>query len=326
MDLGEPIVWDMRNRSADSSAAKAVPFGPDDVASGATFVRSLLAKHGLSEHPASWLRKALANAEATFPDLVREHRCSGGAPCAHLKETVRTHQKAADVILIARCLMWADGHLPAATMKERLRRLCGGDHSITTVAAQSNQRDLVFELICASWMCRFSESVDLVDPPDVLCRMDEAWWGVACKSAYGNAATAADAIRYGAEQLQRSTADAGIVCVRITDVFPHDQLPTVPTAERPTIGSFVRVEDAELVIGALARPFMADAVAHLHGGLPALAARFPKVKALTFVGHTLISLHRDGQAHLGLAPVKAVASVTPMIPSFVRNFMDAMNW
>jgi hypothetical protein len=77
----------------------------------------------------------------------------------------------------------------------------------------------MFELLCAGWLCRFAADVDLVEPPDVACRFDGGRWGVACKAAYGQPSTTAKAIRRGAEQLEESDVEAGVVCVRITDVF-----------------------------------------------------------------------------------------------------------
>lgn len=108
-------------------------------------------------------------------------------------------------------------------MKPHLALLASGNPMPLKQANRSNERDRVFELICARVCSEFASDVRF-EEPDVLATYSGQRWGLACKSAYGNVATIAKAIRKGASQIKNSIAEKGLVVVQLTNIFPHRQM------------------------------------------------------------------------------------------------------
>ncbi len=325
--VDDHIIWDMAAQPRRAAAAhQLIPFTVADAGAAAAALESALTAAGHRIHPASWLGRAVANATVGLPTLIREDARPPGTPCPRLGEHVERHQLAADLMMIWRTLSHVAGGLTNPVLAPRLRDLCSGDQTATASAQRSQARDLTFELVCLGWISRFAADVRL-DEPDILCVHEGAVWGVACKVAYGDPATTARAIKKGAAQLQRSAAQFGVVAVRITDVFPHEKLPTRPTPERRTVGAFLNPDDVQAALWALAQPYIYDVMDGLDtGGVPALARRCPKLRAVVFVGHTLVLIRRPDGSATALAPIHACFSGTDTPPSFAVRMWEALRW
>lgn len=108
----------------------------------------------------------------------------------------------------------------ASSIGPFFRRLSSGDQNHLYVGAQSQDRNYLFEAICAEAATQFSGEVNLGVEPDVLCRFRGNAWGLACKVIYSGK-SAAKAILEGMDQILRSGAEYGFVVVDLTNVFPH---------------------------------------------------------------------------------------------------------
>jgi hypothetical protein len=90
----------------------------------------------------------------------------------------------------------------------------------------------IFELRLTLACFGFGANVRIDDPvlssggtnPDVMFKMSDGRdWGLACKVLYGsNPKTFADRLREGVDQIERSPAKTGFVCVSLRNLLPHD--------------------------------------------------------------------------------------------------------
>lgn len=325
--MDDDLIWDLAIRASPRRPTEALTrFTVPDVGAAARSFASALTAAGHRVHPSSWLGRAITNATDDLPALIRQDAHPPGTACPNLREHVARHQTAADLMMLWRTLSHVEGGLSSPAVASRLRDLCAGDQTVTSAATRSQARDLVFELVCLGWTSRFASAARL-DEPDVLCTHESATWGVACKVAYGEPATTVNAIKTGAAQLQRSAAEFGVVVVRITDVFPHESLSTHPTPERRTVGAFLNVDDVERTLWALARPYIDAVRVDLdRGGVPALARRYPKLRAVAFIGHTLVLIRRPEGSAAALAPIHACLPATDDTPSFSVRLWEALRW
>jgi hypothetical protein len=319
-------VWDLTPVHPHASDLKnLVRFTTDDAAEAATRLRSLLDTHQIPIHAASWLGTACRNVLTELPALIRDHPCKPGQSCPHLAEVIERHQRAADLLRVVLSAESALRVMNQGEVRRRLRDLASGDHAFTKRASQSNERDLVFEIVCAGVLARTTADVAFVEPPDLVCSLAGVRYGVACKVAYGEPASVASAIRRGAKQIEASACEKGLIVVRVTDIFPHDELPSFPTPERKTVGSFLRTDDAEHVVLELMKP-IAAAISQALGprGVPGLAQRHQKLEAVFLVGHTLVQVHREGGASPAIIATPLVLPARRGIPDIAKAFFEGL--
>lgn len=232
----------------------------------------------------------------------------------------------ADLLLVTRLLEAGESAIRRSTLTNRLRDLCAGSHSASTTARTSTERNRAFELICAGWLSRFATDVALEDPPDVSCSFDWRRWGVACKVAYGEPRTIAKSIAFGAEQLQKSPCDRGIVLVRITDCFPHDRVPGFDRVTRTILSAPDSVTSFNYV-QRLAREHVVDPVIEAVGRkwFDELREKQPKLDAIVFVGHTTIHLHGPEGGVLTMSPMQIVEPEDRESQPFVQSLFRALS-
>lgn len=326
MDDRGPYIHDFAKRTGwwERDPGEMTNLGIDAVAASARRLRETLESHGVRPDASSSLGAMLKTALVDLPEAVRSHACPPG-PCGHLAERVRQLQCAADLVLIERAIHRAGAALGAGVMAARIRDLASGSHAATSPTRRSNQGDRVFELICAGAVSRIAQSVAL-DEPDVLCTFENERWGIACKVTSGTPEAAGKLIRVGAKQIDRSAADAGVVLVRITDVFPHEALQVLPEADG-RVNCFGDPAQLPELAYRLILPFgQAAADAAEEGGIEALGRRFSKFKAVVFTGNTVANILRNGSPVPLLFPVFASWTATPYVPPFCDRLRPALNW
>jgi len=278
---------------------------------------AILAALGVVPHPTSWPARAL-RAVREVPPWAENHDClQRGVPCPHMHESLARVQLAADLLVMVDLVEEVLRGGTSSTNAERLRLLAAGDHSATARGRPSGERNLVFELMCAGWLTRIATDVDLVDPPDVLSTYRGMRWGIACKNASGSAHSAFVSVKKGIEQLDQSPCEQGAVVVRITDVYPHEELVPGRSSGMRSIPSFQDGDQLfEFAMG-LARPFVAEVIGHANGGA-SLFKRSRKLAMVIFVAHSVANMS---------SPEGAITTIVP-IPNFLcaakppHPFMD----
>jgi hypothetical protein len=133
---------------------------------------------------------------------------------------------------------------------DRWNAFKGPDICLTRNAANSNERDTVWELLTAALCLDFIHDVTL-DEPDIICIFNRNRWGLACKILYtDDSQHQIDRIVEGAKQIESSSADIGIVVVNITNQINHD-LFFGPMLGCNTSGTFKSFREPQLPISLL---------------------------------------------------------------------------
>lgn len=326
MDDRGPYIYDFAKRTGwwERDPGALTTFSIEALGEFARRLGTRLAQYGIRPDGSSFLGELIRNAVKDLPESQRTHACPPG-PCVHLTERVIRLQRGADLVLIERAVERVDAAVGSGVLASRLRDLASGAHAITAPAPRSNQGDRAFELVCAGAIGRYAEAVSL-EEPDVLCTFEGQRWGVACKATSGTPAQAGKLIREGARQLQGSAANCGIVIVRITDVFPHEQMEFVPEPDG-RMHCFADPKQLPDLAYQLIRPFGAAAVSACEdGGVVGLAHRYPKLQAVAFVGNTIAHMYRDGDPAPVLFPVFACWTATSYVPPFCDRLRPALSW
>jgi len=137
------------------------------------------------------------------------------------------HYEAITSLANASCLsavvIGAAGKSFESQLKTKLEALKSGVPGPLMPGAQSKERDTVFEILCGYCCSQFSSDVSF-DEPDVCLKYMGGSWALACKVAYGNPRTIANAVLTGIKQLGRIKPDVGIVMVQLTNIFPHKSM------------------------------------------------------------------------------------------------------
>ena len=179
-------------------------------------LESYLQSHGISLHPSSVIAQAIRRTHQ-----VQTYYEKGEVPDDYDAEVAVSD--VANLWYLGRAVMGAVGTPFETVIKDRLPTLTRGDPSPLTPGNQSNERDRIFELVCARICSLFASDVAFGEP-DVLATYRGKRWGLACKSAYGSPTTVAKAVRKGAKQIERSDIDFGMIVVQLTNIFPHDRM------------------------------------------------------------------------------------------------------
>jgi hypothetical protein len=124
----------------------------------------------------------------------------------------------------------------------KLSLFCGPDVLLTEASPQSQERDLVWEVIVACLSACFTTDLTFAEP-DVRCDYEGTKWGSACKILYTtNRDKQIGRIVGGAKQLGLSTAELGCVVVNVSNSINHQRyfgrMPGNPTE----FGSFRSAE------------------------------------------------------------------------------------
>ena len=105
----------------------------------------------------------------------------------------------------------------------KLGLFCGPDVLLTDSSPQSQERDLVWEVIVACLSACFTIDLTFAEP-DVRCNHEGTRWGSACKILYTTIRdNQIDRIIDGAKQLESSTADLGCVVVNVSNSINHQR-------------------------------------------------------------------------------------------------------
>jgi hypothetical protein len=166
-----------------------------------------------------------------------------------------------------------------------------------------------------------ADHVDLVEPPDVACIYRGECWGVACKVAYGSAGTAFTAVKRGIAQLDRSSCSRGVVMLRITDVFPHEEMVPGRAPGMRTVQSFRPGDPLFEVAMALARPFVTEVVRRADAA--SLFQRSPKLAAVVFVAHTMANMSSPEGAVSIIVPIPNFYVASQRSQPFIDDFITA---
>jgi len=105
----------------------------------------------------------------------------------------------------------------------RLQNVLKGDPRMLSKGKHSQERDILFEVLCAYVCSQFASSVEF-EEPDIRCTFQDNNWGLACKVAYGSPERFTKAIRKGEKQIEKSKSDLGLIIVQLTNKFPHDKM------------------------------------------------------------------------------------------------------
>jgi len=318
------FVWNLSSRRGGTADPDGVhKIDSAAISDAADRLASLLAQHGININPSSWLAKLIANARRLPSQSVGVIHLPNELPdeTAARLERMRLGM---DMMIIADVVEAASGAIHRELVKGRLRALRSGCHASTTKASSSLERNLAFELVCAGWLSQFAADVAFAEPPDLLCDFEGVRWGVACKVAYGSPNESACDITRGAMQLESSPCHVGVVVMRISDVFPHHQVPGFD-AERRMILSAPTPQHAFDLADRLADEVVGPIVAALGSqGAERLMKKHPKLQAVVFVGHTLAHVHgSQGAVPTGVPIFKRFLTDEPG-PRFVDELFLVM--
>lgn len=316
------LIWDLHLQMAWTPRPPDVGrFGPDELEDVLHRFRRLLSRFGVTPNPTSWIAREFSELEAFVQESGLE-RSEPWTPMS-VEHWLGRLRRAADLLVAHREFERAAVTLDQESVGEILRLLGRGSHPTGAPAERSQARDRVFEIVVAGAIGRFATDVAL-EEPDVICQFEGLRWGVACKVAYSDMRRVFRSVKRGADQLQRSEADTGIVAVRVTDIFPHERLVPRASGMPPTVRAFRRPQDANDAVEAIAKEMAASLGSEMDPhGMPGLIARFPKLKAVILLGHTVPRVPgADGPVPAFTPVVQCLLPGAPP-PSFTQRLCEA---
>jgi hypothetical protein len=305
-----------------STPGPNVPVSAADFANAADRLKRLLKNHGIVPNPASWPSRMIREVRER-PAWAEEHEVRDGVVRSNLFRSLQRAQRQADLLIVVDLIELAAAALPRESATKRLRMLARKEHAATARSEWSKARDLIFELMCAGWMSKMAATdIDLVDPPDVLCTYRGVRFGVACKGAYGSADTAVKAVKKGVDQLEKSDCTAGAVVVRMTDVFPHDELVPGRSEGMRSIPSFPSGDALMSHAASLALPFRDEVIRRSQGGAT-FFARSKKLLAVWFVAHSFGNVSTGRGASSVMCSIPLYLARDPGVRPFLDEFITA---
>lgn len=310
----------------DTAPSPSTP-GPNASVSAADFANAadrlerLLEDHSIVPNPASWPSRMIREVRE-WPTWAEEQEVRDGIVRSNLFRSLQRAQFEVDLLIVIDLIELAAAAIPRERATARLRLLARSEHAATARSEQSNERDLIFELMCAGWMSKMATDVDLVEPPDVVCTYRGVRFGVACKGAYGSADTVMKAVKQGVDQLEKSECTEGAVVVRMTDVFPHDELVPGRSEGMRSIPSFPNGDVLMSHAAKLAVPFRDEVVRRAHGGA-AFFNRSKKLVAVWFVAHSFGNVSTPRGAISVMCSIPLYLARAPRSHTFLDDFITA---
>lgn len=220
-----------------------------------TWLRDQLRQRGIAPNPSSsvaqWLRQTeelaenYAGKQEKDETVLRERMRDSLELQVFLAGLRRTHPAAQEALL------------------GKLSVFCGPDVSQIrpTRRPRTGERDLAWELLCGAVVGAFDPSF-MFDEPDIVCSVGDYRWGIACKMSYSkNPGQVVKQIVGGADQIEASGVDEGVVLVNVTEHINHhryaqqresDEAQAVQGAQMATIEREV-ISIASTVSGPLER-------------------------------------------------------------------------
>lgn len=183
----------------------------DGVAESATEVRALLDRRGIRLHRESTLSRIFRQATALSDDWQNETQRTG-------YESARRLADAAYALRICTAIMEVSSDQAAL---EPLRRVAGNNVNLGT-RNQSQGKDALWELELLAWLRRHGVHTELMEPPDLVVRLQGRHVGVACKKVYSERGAEAQ-VRSGCKQLARF-GGWGVVALIIDNFIPAERI------------------------------------------------------------------------------------------------------
>lgn len=200
--------------------ATLVHHGLDQVGASLEWFRARLSHLGVSLRSDSSLGEALSQLE----EARREASVQGTMRFASRAEGLRFYRRVTGADFLSKALHWGESS-GLVGFDEYFRLLKKGDPVLTDASGRStHQRNEVWELLLASLIATFAQDVRR-EEPDITCYIGQTRFGLAAKVLYSDGEQAIlRRVQDGANQLERSRVDVGVVAVNLVELIPHDAL------------------------------------------------------------------------------------------------------
>lgn len=284
-------------RNAISAAPEGRSFSYAEAHEDVIAFEEVLSARGIKIAPGSKLEAACL---LTMELHEQQRDPARRSPIPKLRDELR---HVIGLIQLVRLVLHLQRHPDFEALVAHLRVLNEGSPTQNTPTGPEDQAsNKLFELLVALAVMGAGRAVQLDDPkaadgrnPDVLATMPEGKrWGFACKVVHGDAPmTLFERILDGVEQIERSSADTGLVVVNFKNRLPHDEL--LPLMEPDP-------ETGEIFIGAHVSP----------GAVALKLAAFVQARTIVMESHVgrdpIVAAFRGKKALPGLLVVAEAAA------------------
>lgn len=202
------------------------------------WLREQLEQRGIEPHPSSPVSLWLRQTEELAENYAGRQEADENVLHSRMRDSVELQ------VLLAALRRTHSDSLSAVLGKIGVLRGPNVSQIRPTRRTKTGERDLAWEFLCGAVVGAFDPSF-IFDEPDIVCSLGDYRWGIACKMSYSkNPDQMVKQIVGGADQIEATGVDGGVVLMNVTEHIDHPryqqergagEAPAVQEAQKATI-------------------------------------------------------------------------------------------